>query len=193
VDSLHAGRVEGSTGLTDHDSDMTEDSQSYIPIRLEHFQLGQETPCDVFTDSKKGKVLLVESRTTLTEPLLESLKDAQEMLFIREEDRSEVNSLVEAKLSQVMADETIEPKEKAEVFHSAVSDSMKALFQQPTEDNIRHVRAVVNSTTELIIQSDEAAHTLFSLAGHDYYTYTHSCNVGIFGVGLAKELMGGHG
>ena len=70
---------------------------------------------------------------------------------------------------------------------------MKSLFQDPSKETILHAKAVVDSTTDLIVQSDEATHTLFSLAGHDYYTYTHSCNVGIFGVGLAKAVMGGPG
>ena len=52
-------------------------------------------------------------------------------------------------------------------------------------------KEVVHKTTDLIFKSEEARKTLFSLAGHDYYTYTHSCNVGIFGTGLAKALMGG--
>ena len=172
---------------------MPEEGTVYIPITFEHFRVDHKIPCDIYTGGKDGKTLLVERNTVLTEPLLQSLMDARDLLFAKQEDQKAVNDFIERHLSEIMDDDSIEPKEKSQIAHSAVSTSMKSLFQDPSKETILHAKAVVDSTTDLIIQSDEATHTLFSLAGHDYYTYTHSCNVGIFGVGLAKAVMGGPG
>lgn len=165
----------------------------YSPIAFDHFRVNDKIPCEIYTEDQNGKSLLVERNTVLTEPLLQSLMDARDLLFTRREDQKALHSFIEATLTKILEDDTIDPKEKSEIVHSAVTHSMKSFFHDPDKDNLIHAKAVVNSTTDLIINSDEATHTLFSLAGHDYYTYTHSCNVGIFGTGLAKAVMGGPG
>jgi HD-GYP domain-containing protein (c-di-GMP phosphodiesterase class II) len=43
--------------------------------------------------------------------------------------------------------------------------------------------------TDLILSEDETASNMLRITSHDYYTYTHSVNVGVTAIILAKELF----
>jgi HD-GYP domain-containing protein (c-di-GMP phosphodiesterase class II) len=41
----------------------------------------------------------------------------------------------------------------------------------------------------MVFSQDDTSHYLLRITSHDFYTYTHSVNVGIFGIMLAKQLF----
>ena len=172
---------------------MLPEPQSFFKVNFDQFQVGEKIPFNIYTDNGEAKELLVKRNTLLSDPLYESLMDAADLLFFRQRDLERINYYIGEKLAELVHDPDVEPEVKSRKIHLAATKSLKALFDEPILENALQAREVINATTDLIIQSEEARRILFSLAGHDFYTYTHSCNVGMFGLGLAKSLMGGNG
>ena len=172
---------------------MLPEPQSFFRVHFDQFQVGEKIPFNIYTNNGNTKELLVKRNTLLSDPLYESLMDAADLLFFRQQDLERINFYIGEKLAELVRDPEIEPEIKSRKIHLAATKSLKALFDEPVLENALQAREVINATTDLIIQSEEARRILFSLAGHDYYTYTHSCNVGMFGLGLAKALIGNRG
>ncbi|KWT93043.1 metal dependent phosphohydrolase [Candidatus Magnetominusculus xianensis] len=89
------------------------------------------------------------------------------------------------------ADPAMEPGKKAlAVYHSA-RVLMQDLFDCPTAEIIRDTKEVVASLVDMVLADEEAANALIKVTQHDFYTYTHSVNVGTLSICLAKKLFQG--
>ena len=94
-------------------------------------------------------------------------------------------------LRQEMDDEQLEPIEKAEVVYSSSIDMMKNLLEHPTVPNIKKSKMIISVVVNHLLDESEANRTLMKVLATDYHTYTHSVNVGVLSVLLAKEIFEG--
>jgi HD-GYP domain-containing protein (c-di-GMP phosphodiesterase class II) len=97
-------------------------------------------------------------------------------------------SIIPDELHDAMHDSSLPPAEKARRVRQNSLLMMEGLLQNPTADNIRESKKAISEIVEFILRDDEAAAGLMKITDHDYYTYTHSVNVGFWAVSLAKVL-----
>jgi len=64
------------------------------------------------------------------------------------------------------------------------------MFETPTSEIFNQFKVVIAKTTEYIMKEDEAIKFLIRVTSSSYDLYNHVVNVGIFGIGLAKEILG---
>ncbi len=74
------------------------------------------------------------------------------------------------------------------VYHHSV-EMMKNLLDSPTAENITASKQAISSITDLILSDDSTAHNLLRITSHDFYTYTHSVNVGVTGIMLCNAFF----
>lgn len=86
---------------------------------------------------------------------------------------------------------TMNPGQKAHAVYQHSLDLFSGLFETPTADFIKNTKSAVGSVVEMILEDDDTAINLLKVTSHDYYTYTHSVNVGVLAVCLAKKLYKG--
>jgi HD-GYP domain-containing protein (c-di-GMP phosphodiesterase class II) len=96
-------------------------------------------------------------------------------------------------LNSVLRSPTLSGKDvermKALVVKENSKIIVKDLFDNPRSgEKIREVQGVVNTMIDTIIANKDTIHDLLSLRGFDYYTYTHSVNVGVLSVGLGVAI-----
>lgn len=91
-------------------------------------------------------------------------------------------------LYDVIHDASLQPLEKSRLVRKNSLLMMDNLLQRPTAENIRKSKKAITEIVELILKDEEAAEGLIQITDHDYYTYTHSVNVGLWAVSLAKTL-----
>ncbi len=96
-----------------------------------------------------------------------------------------------ARIRELAADGHLPPKEKACAVYDESMTLMKKLFESPTAECIGRAREGVFHVVDLILSDSEVAFQLLGIMSHDYYTYTHSVNVGVLSVSLAKVLYRG--
>jgi HD-GYP domain-containing protein (c-di-GMP phosphodiesterase class II) len=93
--------------------------------------------------------------------------------------------IIPHELGRVIRDEKLPPQ--AVKLYSA--SMMKNLLDNPNAGNIREAKKGITDIVDLIIDDDETAQYMLSITSHDYYTYTHSVNVGVLAVSLSKALF----
>jgi len=100
-------------------------------------------------------------------------------------------TLVPIELREAIADKNLAPDRKAQAVYHHSREMMTRLLDVPTAENIRAGKEAISAVTDLILSDDATAKTLLRITAHDFYTYTHSVNVGVTGLMLAKELYKG--
>ncbi len=94
-------------------------------------------------------------------------------------------------LSDIIADKSMPSKKKAEAVYSHSLTLMDDLFNNPSAASIGVVKKGISNVVDLVLSDEETSMNLLSITSHDFYTYTHSVNVGIQSISLAKRLYHG--
>lgn len=97
--------------------------------------------------------------------------------------------LIPPELREAIYDKTLAPEKKAKVLYSSSVDIMQKLLEDPKAENIGEVKKGIAEMADLIMSDDQTSTQLLKLTSHDFYTYTHSVNVGIFSMLLAKAVF----
>lgn len=98
---------------------------------------------------------------------------------------------IAAGLKDTIQDANISPREKAKAVYDHSIQMMNAILQKPSSENILHGKEMIATLVDHILVDDETADCLTQITSHDFYTYTHSVNVGMYGVLLAKQVYRG--
>ncbi|MBF0419799.1 MAG: HD-GYP domain-containing protein [Magnetococcales bacterium] len=86
---------------------------------------------------------------------------------------------------------TMSPDKKAQAVYRHSLDLFSGLFETPTAEFIKNSKKAVGGVVDMILEDDDTAINLLKVTSHDFYTYTHSVNVGVLSVCLAKQLFKG--
>jgi len=98
-------------------------------------------------------------------------------------------NLVPVELAEAIEDKKIDSLTKAKVVYKHSLVMMSRLLDSPTAENIHTSKDAIKSITNLILSDDDTAYNMLRITSHDFYTYTHSVNVGVTAVMLAKDLF----
>lgn len=94
-------------------------------------------------------------------------------------------------LTAAIEDRGLAPQEKAQAVYRHSMDMMELLLEHPTRENIHTSKQAIGAIADLILSDDQTASSLLRITVHDFYTYTHSVNVGVTSIMLAKALFSG--
>lgn len=100
-------------------------------------------------------------------------------------------SLASDALREAIHDRSLSAPEKSRIVRDNALTLMNGLLEQPTAMNIRTAKKAITEIVELILTDDDATSYLTKITSHDFYTYTHSVNVGLLAVSMAKLLFRG--
>ncbi len=98
-------------------------------------------------------------------------------------------SLVPANLHEALMDTRMASDQKAKAVYHHSKTMIERLMESPTAENIITSKQVLSSVTDLVLTDDDTANNMLRITSHDFYTYTHSVNVGITALMLAKALF----
>jgi len=103
------------------------------------------------------------------------------------------NNLIPPELREAISNSRLAPLEKAGIIRKSCLLLMERLLESPTAENIHTAKQGIYDVVDLILSEQKMAQHLLALTSHDYYTYTHSVNVGILSVSLSKAFFGKSG
>jgi len=98
-------------------------------------------------------------------------------------------SIVPGELIIAIHDHSLAPENKAHLVVEHSITMMKNMLARPTASHIASAKQGISEIVNLILNDDQTTYHLINITSHDFYTYTHSVNVGILGVALAKALF----
>ncbi len=97
--------------------------------------------------------------------------------------------LIPADLKAALIDKQMTAEKKANIIYQSSLVMMKRLLEDPKAENIREVKKEIADLVDVIISDDQTALQMMTITAHDFYTYTHSVNVGVLGIMLSKSLF----
>ncbi|MEO5378556.1 MAG: DUF3391 domain-containing protein [Magnetococcus sp. DMHC-6] len=95
--------------------------------------------------------------------------------------------LLTQKIQDAATSSLLPPKLRAKAVYDHSLDLMHNLFNSPTGEVIGATKEAVSKIVDLILLDEETAIQLLHVTNYDFYTYTHSVNVGILSISLAKN------
>jgi HD-GYP domain-containing protein (c-di-GMP phosphodiesterase class II) len=98
-------------------------------------------------------------------------------------------TLVPDALFEAMSDAKLASEQKAKAVYDHSKTMIERLLETPTAENIVTSKKVIASITDLVLTDDQTANNMLRITSHDFYTYTHSVNVGITSIMLSKALF----
>ena len=165
----------------------------YLPVDLSSLKTDTKVGCDLYLLVKSG----ADSRYILYcrgDAIFESSK--REMLlgknisrlFITKEDQQKYYEYLENNFQSIISDTSISPGERTKIVHSAATNLVKDLFNDPRSGNVERTKTFAYNMVDYVLKDNDAAHSLLKIAVHEYYTYTHSVNVAAVGTLFAKSI-----
>ena len=93
-----------------------------------------------------------------------------------------------ASLIDTFRDKSLPPNDRAKAVEAYSMEIMKNVLESPSAEVITSTKKGISEIVEVILHENDTANALTKIVSHDYYTYTHSVNVGIKAILLAKRL-----
>ena len=122
------------------------------------------------------------NRTTL-------LAHGADELYIDVSDKKEYQVYLEKNLDAIIADETVPVERKSEIAYTCATGLVEDLLDNPRSgEHIQRSKDVISNITNHMLTDSNAFFSLLATTSFDYYTYTHSVNVAVFGIALAHRL-----
>jgi len=172
-----------------------EQEKKYIPIDLYVLRIDKLKPFDIYLKTHLGRenyVLYSRSGTYFTSRVRQTLLlNKVSTIYVPEDDRDIYQEYVEDNLQYIIRDELITPEKKSEIVYDSSKYVMGKLFENPRAEIITRTKKTVNNIVNLILSDQKTTKELIRITEYDYYTYTHSINVGVFSVAFARQLLNG--
>ena len=112
---------------------------------------------------------------------------------IRPPEAREFNPIdqISEELRETIQNTGIPPQTKAKEVYNHSLKMMTNVLEDPKAGNIQSSKKMVYDIVDHILADDDTAECMAMITSHDYYTYTHSVNVGMLSVLLSKSLFKG--
>ena len=165
----------------------------FLPITLNSLKTDTRIGCDIYllvrNNGSSKYILYCKSDAAFDGEQKEMLvRKNINKLFIGKEDQQKYSEYLESNLQNILADERIEPKEKAQIVYSTATNMLQDVFKEPRFKNIERSKTFAYNMVDYILRDGRAAYNLLKITSHDYYTYTHSVNVATIGSLFAKSI-----
>ncbi|BCA81195.1 HD domain-containing phosphohydrolase [Desulfuromonas sp. AOP6] len=156
--------------------------------------LDQEStaPCDMFRRVHDDDyILFARKGLPLSQGLAENLREnAVRSLYIEPEESAAYFGSLKKLTEQIVSDKKEKSERKAQVVYASCQEILRQVFEDPRASFIHLAMDIIAPTMDLIVTDDVATRCLIKLTDYDRQTYTHSTNVGIFGIALARNYYG---
>jgi HD-GYP domain-containing protein (c-di-GMP phosphodiesterase class II) len=93
------------------------------------------------------------------------------------------------KIREAVCDKKLQMEDKTRIVYTHSVEMINGVLDRPTTKNIGEAKGAIVGVVDMILSEKETSHYLARITSHDFYTYTHSVNVGFLAVCLAKTVF----
>lgn len=167
-------------------------SDVYLPIHPMIPQIDTVLPFDLFRrDGNEDYTVLYSSGEHYSHDIHGVIfKDSLALIYIRAIDLQKFYSYIETHRASIVSNGIIEIQHRAQLLHELLTHLALISLKNPTKEHISRYKNVINSLVDFVSTEEAAIKHLIPLAKTSYNEFNHLVNVGIYGIGLAKELFG---
>ena len=159
-------------------------SDSFIKVRLNSLNPNEPIPFDLFVRISDKQIHYLRAGDKLSLEKLSQLEaKARDSFFVKSGDRPLYKKYVHDQL----AGGSLTTEQKAIMLRESSLTLVEELFESPDiSEALEGSREIISEFVDLMGEEPSAMSHLIGLSTHDFYTYTHSLDVGIYSLGLAK-------
>ena len=159
---------------------------SYLTIRLNSLIPDTPIPFDLFVKIDNKQIHYLKEGDRLAASKLQSLQQkAQERFSIHSRDKKKYKDYIH----KCLTCDNLAIKNKALILRESSISLMEELFESPDVDQaLRGSKDIIQNFVEFMDQDSQSMAHLVGLSTHDFYTYNHSLDVGIYSLGLGQVL-----
>lgn len=99
-------------------------------------------------------------------------------------------TLVSAELKEAIESRHLSSEAKSQIVYQHTLQMMQRLLETPSVENLACAKENIVVLTDMILREPETAFGMLKISEHDFYTYTHSVNVGVMGTMMSQALLG---
>jgi HD-GYP domain-containing protein (c-di-GMP phosphodiesterase class II) len=163
----------------------------YKDYPIELLQVGCETLCTIYMLQGDNLIMLVPKQTQFSNQHLEFLRERGiDRIYVHTRESKGMEQYTAQHLDKILSDQNVPSKVKADIFYSTSSYTMEQVLEDPRTETISDMKKNIKGMLSHIISNKVVLSDLFTITAHDYYTYHHSLNVGIFATALAFKFYG---
>jgi HD-GYP domain-containing protein (c-di-GMP phosphodiesterase class II) len=161
-----------------------------VPVDV--IQIYEESMVDLFIRQEDRLVLFLPKGAVFTRDHLVDLNRFQiGRVYIRGEEARNFEKYLHTHMDKIATDPTVPSKIKAATFYLSSIHALRKAFEDPDAEEIEEIKKTLQPMFKSIFENKVLLEDLFSITEHDFNTYTHSVNVGIYATSLAIQFYKG--
>ncbi|HWR68271.1 MAG TPA: HD domain-containing phosphohydrolase [Desulfomonilia bacterium] len=159
-----------------------------MPIDV--IQLNEKSVVDLFIKHDERFVPFLGRGGIFTkEQLVELNRFGINKVYIRVTDANAFEEYVHTHSELILTDPTIPPRVKEAAFYVSSIHALRKAMHDPNSERIEEIKNTLKPMFKNIMKNKVLLKDLFSITEHDFNTYTHSINVGIYATALAIHFF----
>jgi len=163
-------------------------------VPAEIIQVNEKTEVDLYVKQKDKLVPYLKKDSIYTEVNFSEIASAGiTKFYVRGKDKARLEKYMTRYIDRILTNPEVPSKVKANAFYTSSSYTMKKALEDPRAEHLDEMKRSVKPMLKNIMKNENILKDLFSITQHDYYTYTHSVNVGVFATALAVRYYSVNG
>jgi len=164
----------------------------FRPIPIDVIQLDEKSVVDLFIKHEDRFIpFLAKGGIFTRDHLIELNNYGISIVYIRGADASAFEGYVHAYSEMILNDSTVPYKVKEATFYVSSTHALKKAIIDPSAERIEEIKNTLKPLFKSIMKDRILLNDLFSLTDHDFNTYKHCINVGIYATSLAMHFYEG--
>lgn len=159
-------------------------NDSFLKVRLNSLNASEAIPFDLYILINNKQIHYLRAGDHLTSDKLDKFgSKAPDSFYLKSEDRAAYKKYVHEQLNS----KSLNPKQKAIMLRESSLTLVEELFESPDiKRALEESKEIIAEFVSFMSEEPDAMAHLIGLSSHDFYTYTHSLDVGIYSLGLAQ-------
>ncbi len=164
---------------------------NYYAIHPQILRIDSELPFHIYLRTKEGySRLLAQGRTYAAFIHMKIFKYSISTLYIETSQIDSYFKYLEDNMDAINVDMLISVKSKARISHELITHLAKLALAAPDLKTIERYKKHIGFLVHFIFSQGDSIKYLIPLAATSFHEYNHLVNVGIYALGLLKEVIG---
>lgn len=164
----------------------------FRPIPLDVILIDEQSVVDLYIKHEDRLVPFLGKGGVFTrDHLVELNRFGLSRIFIRGSEADAFEDYVSSHSDKILTDPTIPSKVKAATFYVSSINALRKAFDNPNAAQVEEIKQSLKPMLKNIMKNEILLSDLFAITEHDFGTYTHSVNVGIYATSLAMHFYRG--
>jgi HD-GYP domain-containing protein (c-di-GMP phosphodiesterase class II) len=172
--------------VSPHTGGEVDSHMMYLPLPKDFLRTGHQLPFDLYHKTATSALSIYASEGDI----FYAHKHTNSAFYIRADQRDHLLVYEEEVIHEILEDSSCEMDVKCHLLQNLTTSLSQKIFENPNASNILHQRKNVSQMVDFALGTPGAIQGLLRVTNHDYYTYTHSVNVGMYAFALALSYFG---